>query len=259
MDLQALQNGSRNLDPATKSATIGAMKKPSAATSPRAVLYCRVSTADQVESGLGLEVQRKRTRQYAEMHGMEVVSEVADEGLSGASLKRPGIQEALRMIGAGEADVLVVAKLDRLTRSVGDLADIVEMFNRKGASLASVSESLDTSSAAGRMMVNLLGVFASFERERIAERVAEAMGEKKGRGEKVSRWASIGKRIDPEGRVVQDDAESVLVLRVREMKNERRMSFRRIAEVLNAEGIRTRYGKPHHAMSIHRLVRAGAA
>lgn len=235
------------------------MKKPSAVSTVRAILYCRVSTADQVESGLGLEVQRKRTRQYAEMHGMEVAAELADEGLSGASLKRPGIQEALRMIQAGEADALVVAKLDRLTRSVGDLADIVEMFTRKGAALASVSESLDTSSAAGRMMVNLLGVFASFERERIAERVAEAMGEKKGRGEKVSRWASIGKRIDPEGKVVQDETERGLVLRVREMSLHHRMSYRRIAEVLNAEGILTRYGKPHHAVSVHRLVRAGAA
>jgi site-specific DNA recombinase len=258
MEVEALQSGSRIVDAATNLATIGAMKKPSPSVL-RAVLYSRVSTADQVESGLGLEVQRKRTRQYAEMHGMAVVAELGDEGISGASLKRPGIQEALRMVREGEADVLVVAKLDRLTRSVGDLADIVEMFAKKDASLASVSESLDTGSAAGRMMVNLLGVFASFERERIAERVAEAMGEMKGRGQKVSRWASLGQKVGDDGLVKEDETERSLVLRVREMKAVHRMSYRRIAEVLNAEGITTRYGKPHHAVSVHRLAHAEAA
>ena len=220
----------------------------------KAIVYVRVSTEEQGKSGLGLEAQRQKALAYCQLHDHEVVEVVEDAGASGKSLDRPGMVRVLQAVDRREVEVVVVAKLDRATRSVRDLGELLERFNRSKVALASVSEHLDTSTAAGRMVVGMLGVIAQWERETIVERITDAMGVKRRRGERVSRYAPTGWRFD--GDRVVEDAEAMSVLRNAKAMQAAGHSLREIAATLNAGGHRTQAGKPHHAMSVKRLLDA---
>ncbi len=172
--------------------------------------YIRVSTDDQT---LGAEAQEERIRAYCALYGLDVVEWVRDLGESGKSLNRPGMIRALELLRDGTATGLIVAKLDRLTRSTKDLGSMVEC----GWGIISVGEQLDTNTAAGRMMVHMLGVFAQFERETIVERTKAALDVKRQRGEKLGGRVPFGYRV--EGRkLVPDEREQPVVVRAREMR-----------------------------------------
>lgn len=221
----------------------------------KAIVYIRVSTEEQGKSGLGLEAQRQKALAYCQLHDHEVVAVVEDAGASGKSLNRPGMQRVLQAVDHGEVEVVVVAKLDRATRSVRDLGELLERFNRSKVALASVSEHLDTSTAAGRMVVGMLGVIAQWERETIVERITDAMAVKRRRGERVSRFAPAGWRFDGD-RLVEDAVVRDALRQATTMQAEGH-SLREIATALNASGYRTQAGKPHHPMSVKRLLDAG--
>lgn len=222
----------------------------------KAVVYVRVSTEEQGKSGLGLEAQRQKALAYCQLHDHEVVEVVEDAGASGKSLNRPGMQRVLQAVEQGRVEVVVVAKLDRATRSVRDLGELLERFNRAKVALASVSEHLDTSTAAGRMVVGMLGVIAQWERETIVERITDAMAVKRRRGERVSRYAPAGWRFN-DGQLEIDYAGRTVVQRARAMQAAGH-SLREIAAALNADGFTTQAGRPHHAMSVKRLLDAAA-
>lgn len=128
----------------------------------------------QAESGLGLDAQRKQIEGWCATHEATLVDVEVDGGFSARSLDRPGLQSALRRLHSGEADTLLVAKLDRLTRSVRDL-DVLLTDHFAKLDLVSVAESIDTRTAGGRFFINLLGLIAQWERETIGERVTAAM------------------------------------------------------------------------------------
>ncbi len=92
----------------------------------------------------------------AVVQGAELVEVIIDAGESAKSLNRPGMARLLSVVDAGAVDIVIIAKLDRLTRSVKDLAELLEQFTRRGASLVSVAESLDTGTAAGRLVLNIM-------------------------------------------------------------------------------------------------------
>ena len=156
--------GRRTRAGATKRATVG---------------YVRVSTDDQAENGVSLAAQEERLRAYAVATGRELDEIVVDAGESAKTVNRPGLQRIFAGIRAGEIGAVVILKLDRLTRSVRDLGEILDLAARRDVALVSVSESLDTASAAGRMVVNMLGVVAQWEREATAERTAFALAHKR--------------------------------------------------------------------------------
>jgi DNA invertase Pin-like site-specific DNA recombinase len=138
--------------------------------------YVRVSREEQAE-GDSPKVQEDRLRAYAALYGLQLVDVLHDLGQSGKSLDRPGVRAALAALDAGRADGLLVAKLDRLTRSVRDLAELLETYfgERGGFDLISVNEQIDTRTANGRMMLRILTTVAEWERETIVERTAEAL------------------------------------------------------------------------------------
>ncbi len=174
------------------------------------VAYIRVSTDDQT---LGAEAQEAKIRAYCVALGLEITHWVRDIGESGADMDRPGMQQLISMMRAGVASGVVVAKLDRLTRSVRDLTQWVD--NKWG--FVSVSEQLDTNSPAGRMMVTLLGMFAQFERETIVDRTKSALDVKRKRGEKLGGRIPFGYRVV--GRqLIPDEREQVTVTKVRELR-----------------------------------------
>jgi site-specific DNA recombinase len=138
--------------------------------------YLRVSTEGQAEKGVSLESQEKKIRAMAEVQGAELIEIISDGGESAKSLARPGMARLLALVDAGKVDTVIIAKLDRLTRSVKDLAELLERFERKNVSLVSVAESLDTRTAAGRLVLNVMASVSQWERETIGERFRSAFG-----------------------------------------------------------------------------------
>lgn len=189
--------------------------------------YTRVSTDEQGRSGLGLESQEASIRAaVAAVPGDVLVDLVVDAGESGKDLLRPGIVRVLDAIAAGEADGLIVAKLDRLTRRVADAAALIEWLDGAGATFRALDIGIDTTTPYGRMAVQLLAVFAEMERGMIAERTTAALAAKRARGE-------------PSSPAVVDHPE--LAERVLRLRAEG-WTFTAIADQFNAEGIPTLRG-----------------
>ena len=193
--------------------------------SKRAVGYIRVSTSEQAQEGLSLAAQEERIRGYCTAKGWRLIRVYRDEGASGKTLDRPGIQSLIRDLKADGVDVVVIVKLDRLTRSVRDLGRLIEdLFD--GRSLASVEESLDSSTANGRMVINLLGTVAQWEREINSERTSAVLRFKRERGEWVGR-VPYGFRIEG-GRLVEDP-EAMTTIRAIKRAYRRGRSVRELA------------------------------
>jgi site-specific DNA recombinase len=183
-------------------------RRPSPTSTPtarRVIAYVRVSTDKQAESGLGLEAQREKVRAYCALHDAELVRLCEDAGASASTLDRPALAEALAELAAGRADALLVLKLDRLTRSTRDLGDLLDRSQREGWALLSVSESLDTSTAAGRLVVGVLGAVAQWEREAIGERTAAAMAALAASGRYTGGTVPYGQRLAADGLHLEED------------------------------------------------------
>ena len=200
--------------------------------------YARVSLAKQAERGVSLEAQVEKIRAMATLQGAELVDVVVDGGESAKSLERPGLQRIMGMMDGREMDAVVVAKLDRLTRSVKDLADLLERFNRCGVALISISESLDTQSAAGRLVLNIMTAVSQWEREAIGERTRDAMRHKKSKGERVGNIPFGYQLSDDRKHVEPNPAEQAVLSRIRKLRAEG-YTLRGIADKLNRGSMRT--------------------
>ena len=144
---------------------------------PRLVGYVRVSTDEQSREGVSLRAQRERIAAYCTSQAIELVGIQTDGGVSGRVVpsKRPGLTRALEIIRTGDAEGLVVLKLDRLSRSTRDVLNLVDETKRDGWRLVSVSEQLDTATAAGRLVVTILSALAEMEAEQVSERTRFAL------------------------------------------------------------------------------------
>ena len=220
----------------------------------RAVAYVRVSTPGQAETGISLEAQEAKLRALASLNDYVLADLICDEGESGRSLRRPGAQAVLRMVRRGEVDAVLVARLDRLTRSVRDLVDLIELCNRKGVALVSAQESLNTGTAAGRMVVHMLGVVAQWQREDISERTTQALAHIRAQGRRAG-TVPYGYVADEDGRLTEDPAEQDDLAELRRLRATG-LSLRATAAELTAQGRRNRNGGPWHATSVRRLEQA---
>ncbi len=150
--------------------------------------YVRVSTERQADEGVSLDAQRAKLKAHCVAHDLELVLIEADEGVSAKTLDRAGLQRALAMLEAGQADGLLVPKLDRLTRRVVDLGHLIEThFAGERWSLLSVADQIDTRTAAGRMILFILMSVAQWEREAIGERTVDAMAHLRAEGVPLGR------------------------------------------------------------------------
>lgn len=165
-----------------------AQKRSSAWT--LALGYLRVSTDEQAEDGASLAAQQSQLQNYADARGWYVVW-LPDAGWSGKSLDRPGISEALTLLSAGQADVLLAVALDRISRNVGNVAALMEASLVERWSLVTLRESIDTGTAMGRAFVQIAAVFAELERGLIAERVKAGMAQKRDEGGHMGRRTAL--------------------------------------------------------------------
>jgi DNA invertase Pin-like site-specific DNA recombinase len=213
----------------------------------RLVGYVRVSSEEQARHGISLAAQRDRIAAYATAMGLELVGIEEDGGVSGAAApsQRPGLGRALAALRRGEAAGLVVLKLDRLSRSTRHTLDLVDDCQRRGWRLVSLSESLDTGSAAGRLVLTVLAALGQMEREQVGERTACALAQVAREGRIRSRIAPFGFRVigggttaiaGGENRLEEVEAEQVILRRIGELSDDG-LGARRIAATLNAEGI----------------------
>ena len=212
--------------------------------------YIRVSTDKQADKGVSLDAQREKLEAYAKLYDLELVEIIVDAGESAKTLNRDGLQRALSMLNTGSADAILVAKLDRLTRSVRDLGVLLETYFKK-ASLMSVSEQIDTRTAAGRLVLNVLASVSQWEREVISERTSVALRHKQSRGEYIGGHAPYGFTL-LDGELVEHQGEQAVINAAKDMRNAG-LSLRAIASELQAQGFSTRKGTEFSAQQVKRI------
>lgn len=219
----------------------------------RAYGYCRVSSVGQAVDGVSLDAQRAKIAAWCTANDAELVQVYVDAGLSGGRAdNRPGLQEALHAVCQGKGNALVVYSLSRMARSTKDTIVIAERLHKAHANLVSLSERIDTTSAAGRMVFRMLAVFAEFERDLASERTKLAAAYKRARGEGWAH-APYGQTKDDAGKLVDDQAEQEVVAEVLRLRGEGR-SIRAIVECMNAGGYQARGGGRFHIASVQRIL-----
>ncbi|MBO9539670.1 recombinase family protein [bacterium] len=225
-------------------------------TKTKVVGYVRVSTQEQACEGHSLAAQEAKLRAYAELYDLELVRIETDAGQSGKNLDRPGLQRALDGMRAGDAEALLIPKLDRLTRSVADMARLIDEFfgerSRHKAALLSVADQIDTRTAGGRLVLNVLVSVAQWEREANAERTKAALDHKKSKGEYVGGTRPFGFELDGTRLVAipQEQEAITLILDLRGQGH----TLREIAAELTRRGIGTKRGGRWHVQTVKNIL-----
>jgi site-specific DNA recombinase len=186
-----------------------------------------------------LEAQVEKIHAMAVVQGGELVDIIIDAGESAKTLNRPGMARLEAVVDSGQVNTVIISKLDRLTRSVKDLAELLERFQRRGVALVSVAESLDTGSAAGRLVLNIMTAVSQWEREAIGERTQTALLHKKAH-RKVYNHVPYGFIRDGDSLMPLAE-EQAIVARIHALRADG-WPLRRIAEVLNGGGVPTKQG-----------------
>lgn len=221
----------------------------------KAIGYIRVSTEQQADEGVSLAAQKAKIAAWCEVNDYELNSLFVDAGISGKSMdKRQGLKDALAAVKKG--GVLVVYSLSRLARSTKDTLAISEQLDKAGADLVSLTEKIDTTGAAGKMMFRMLAVLAEFERDVIAERTKSAMSHKKQIGEVYSPIPFGFQAID--GRLEQVESEALMVTEILAMRNSG-ATLSAIANSLNVRGIEGKRGGKWFPSTVRYLISRQAA
>lgn len=228
----------------------------------RVIGYVRVSTDEQARDGVSLEAQAAKVRAYCALYDLELVDVVADPGASAKTLDRPGLQTVLARLRAGEAGGLVVAKLDRLTRSVSDMDRLIRDYfgerARHAVSLQSVADQVDTRTAAGRLVLNVLMSVAQWEREAIGERTRDALAHKASKGERVSGRVPYGFRLADDGVHLESNPdEQEVIATVRELRAAG-LSQRGIVAALAKRGLCNREGNRFALAAVQNMLARAA-
>jgi DNA invertase Pin-like site-specific DNA recombinase len=238
--LEAPRHGAKRRATNLRRHTQEAMK-PSGPKRQRCAIYTRKSTEHNLDMAFNsLDAQRQACEAYVKSQAHEgwklVPAHFDDGGLSGASLNRPALQALLDEVGAKKIDIVVVYKMDRLTRSLADFAKLVELFDEHDVSFVSVTQSFNTTSSMGRLTLNVLLSFAQFEREVIGERVRDKIAASKGKGIWVGGPIPLGYRsVDKKLEIVPDEANLVRKIFADYL---RLGSIGALASSLNGEGLR---------------------
>ncbi len=239
----------------TKRTTTGPRGPGLPGQAQRVIGYARVSTPGQARNGDSIDDQRERIEAHCKAQRLTLSEVIEDGGFSASSLKRPGVRRLLALVKGRKVDGVVVLKLDRLTRSLRDLGDLVKLFELTRVRLVSVSESIDTGTASGRMMLNILGTVSQWQREYIAERTAEVLAHKRSKGQRTSRFAPYGFKETPDGKGWVKDRREQAGLRLMRQLREADNSLRDIGTIMARRGHLGRNGQTLSAKTLSKLLR----
>lgn len=210
-------------------------------------IYIRVSTDEQSTEGYSLAAQEERCRQFIQSQGWELGEIYRDDGYSAKNLNRPAMQKLIHDAKNGEFDVLVIYRLDRLVRSVMDLHQLLQLFDKHQVSFKSVTEVFDTTTAMGRFFITLVGAMSQWERENLSERVKMAVERRFMEGNRLGH-APYGYREDGDRLVIDPDEAAVVRWMFKEYQ---RNGMNTIAKKLNKQGISTRNGRYWNSRKVH--------
>jgi len=214
--------------------------------------YVRVSTEEQAREGISLEVQEDKVKKYADLHNLDLIEVIRDEGKSGKDLNREGIQKVITLCKDRSVDHLVVYKMDRLTRRTLDLLTLVEeVFKPNRVQFHSISEKVDTSTAQGKFFLTITGAMAQMERDLISERTREALRYKISQGENVGS-PPLG-FLAEDKKLLRIDGEFKVVSYVKSLKR-KKLSLRQIANRLNEQGVSTKRGGKWYAGTVRYIL-----
>ena len=210
----------------------------------RVIGYIRCSTEEQATNGQSLDAQRTKLEGFAKLYELELIDVIVDAGVSAKSINRPGLREALAILQSGAADGLLISKLDRLTRSVGDWQELIEDYfgEKAGKQLLSVADCIDTRTAAGRLVLNVLLSVAQWERETIGERTRDALQHKIRKGERCGK-VRFGYDLADDGVMLIPNAQEQEAIRLMHELRAAGVSYPGIAAALNSRGVPTKGGK----------------
>ncbi|MHB8578003.1 MAG: recombinase family protein, partial [Dehalococcoidia bacterium] len=204
--------------------------------------YTRIST-DEEHQPFSLEAQAERLGSYVRSQDNWQLARRYTDQMSGSTLERPGLQQALADARAKSYDMLLVYRVDRLCRSVRALAQLLEELDQAGVSFRSATEPFDTGTAAGRMMVQMLGVFAEFERATLIDRVIAGMERKAARGEWLGGNAPYGYRVNRDTALLElNEAEAPVARLIFDLYARKHLGARGVASYLSRHGHRSRPG-----------------
>lgn len=203
----------------------------------------RVSTEEQAKDGFSINAQKEKLKAYCKANDWEIVDYYVDDGISGKNIKgRPEVLRLLEDVKNGKVNNVLIYKLDRLTRSMKDLISLIELFDKYNCNFSSVTEKLDTSNATGRMFIKIIGIFAEFERENLAERVSFGYEQKTREGNYTNTQGVNGyDYIMGKGDLVVNVQEKDIVNRIYEMYLNGN-SMLKIARIFNSEKVPTKRG-----------------
>ena len=223
----------------------------------QAIGYVRVSTDGQAEDGVSLEAQQERIQAWCLVNGYQLADLYVDAGLSGKRAdNRPALNKALEDV-CKRGGVLVVYSLARLARSTKDTLAIADRLERAGCDLASLSEKIDTTSAAGKMVFCMLAVLAEFERDLVSERTTCAMQYKRSQGERVGK-IPYGFDLAEDGvNLVKNPSEQRALDLIQSLHKDG-YSLRQIADQLNKRGVASKGGQPWKHSTVQRIVKRAA-
>ena len=217
--------------------------------------YVRVSTKEQAETKLSLTHQEEKIRAYAVAQDLKLTRIFNDAAESAKDLNRTEVQRLLEEVERGRIEHVIILKLDRLVRNVENLGYLLRLFEKKGVTLSAVQESLNTATASGRMVVNLLGAIAEWERDTIAERTTAALGVKRAKNEKLGGIRPYGWAVKVVGTVKtltpdpkEQKIRASILAAVAGGKG-----YQEVAEGLNAAGTRPRKGARWYASTVRSI------
>jgi site-specific DNA recombinase len=198
----------------------------------RTAIYIRVSTEEQAKEGYSVDAQKRRLTDFVNSQGWEVYDTFIDDGYSAKNLERPNMQRLIQAVKQKAIDVVLVYKLDRLVRSVIDLHELLELFEKYDVKFKSATEIFDTTTAIGRLFITIVAALAQWERENLAERVKMGMEQKHLKGERNGAVAPYGYDL-VNGELVINPVEAQVVRRIFEMY--RTKGIKQIVTQLNKE------------------------
>lgn len=224
----------------------------------RCAIYTRKSTEEGLEQDFNsLDAQREAAESYIasqkEMGWRLIQTHYDDGGFSGGNTNRPALQRLLEDIRNGKVDVVVVYKIDRLSRSLYDFAELSKMFERYGVAFSSVTQEVNTTTSSGRLMLNNLVNFAQFEREIISERIRDKMAASRKKGKWIGGSVPFG-YMPVEKKLVENPEEAEIV-RWMYKQYEKMYSVRSIADSLNERNMLFRKGKNWNVKHVYRILR----
>ena len=219
----------------------------------RCALYTRVSTEDQARVGFSLRAQQARLRAYSEARGWRIADEYTDDGATGTDVRRPAYQRM--MAEADRWDAILVLKMDRIHRNSRNFMAMMDDLRRRGKDFVSATEALDTSTATGRFVADMLQRIAQLESEQIGERVHMGMRQAAEEGKFLGMSNPYGYRYDSASKnLIVVPAEAEVVREIFRLARDERRSMREIAGTLNAQGVVTKRGRAWSKRQLFRVL-----